>query len=181
MSFFQESSLRQLINVQDRTWRKERNFRKVFQLTEWHSWALYHVLYNTVTLPKHMFCYWYICCLTLLGWVIYTYEHSSLDAGARFRECDELHSGITQHQHRANNTYNGWLIKSPIQVPIELSIAWLQWSYKNWYFQADKPLPQGNILQATLKGCRWGQEIPFSNFKSYYPNLFNPNLTSASD
>ena len=32
------------------------------------------------------------------------------------------------------------LEQSPIQVLTELNVAWLQWSYKNWYFQVDKPL-----------------------------------------
>ena len=32
------------------------------------------------------------------------------------------------------------LEESPIQVLTELNIALIQWSYKNCYFQADKPL-----------------------------------------
>ena len=60
---------------------------------------------------------------------------------------------LTLHQHRANNQYRTGLIKSsqiqglaakleqsPIQVLTKLSVAWLQLSYENWYFQVDKPL-----------------------------------------
>ena len=32
------------------------------------------------------------------------------------------------------------LEQSPIQVLTRLDIAWLKWSYENWYFQVDKPL-----------------------------------------
>ena len=36
--------------------------------------------------------------------------------------------------------------QSPIQVLTELNVAWLQWSYENWYFQVDKLLrPFKNI------------------------------------
>ena len=69
---------------------------------------------------------------------------------------------VTLHPHRATNQYRTRLIKSsrlwglaaalkhhlyvqfPIQVLTELNVAWLQWSYENWYFQVDKPLRQIN-------------------------------------
>ena len=38
------------------------------------------------------------------------------------------------------------LEQSPIQVLTELNVTWIQWSYENWYFQVDKPLPP--ILEA---------------------------------
>ena len=39
------------------------------------------------------------------------------------------------------------LEQSPIQVLTELNVAWLQWSYENWYFQVDKPLrPSSYVL-----------------------------------
>ena len=64
---------------------------------------------------------------------------------------------LTLHQHRANNQYRTankiWptlrvsssstqatFEQSPIQVLTEINVAWLQWSYENWYFQVDKPL-----------------------------------------
>ena len=41
---------------------------------------------------------------------------------------------------RVNNSTQATFEQFPIQVLIELNVAWLQWSYENWYFQVDKPL-----------------------------------------
>ena len=72
---------------------------------------------------------------------------------------------LTLHQHKANTTSIGQQIKSspllqvcsrtqaileksPIQVLSKLNVAWLQWSYENWYFQVDKPLrPSSGFYQ----------------------------------
>ena len=34
----------------------------------------------------------------------------------------------------------------PIHVLTKLNLAWLQWSYENWYFQVDKPLRLSECL-----------------------------------
>ena len=41
---------------------------------------------------------------------------------------------------------------SPIQVVNELNIAWLQWSYENWYFQVDKPLRPAALFIVNIGG-----------------------------
>ena len=75
----------------------------------------------------------------------------------------------TLQQHRVNNQFDrtgnqilptlrvssntqATLEQSPIQVLTELNVAWLQWSYSNLYFQADKPLNLPCMLYGIF-GC----------------------------
>ena len=41
--------------------------------------------------------------------------------------------------------------QSPIHVLAKLNIAWLQWSYENWYFRDDKLLRQKFFLWNTAR------------------------------
>ena len=75
---------------------------------------------------------------------------------------------LTLHQHRTNNQYRTlanqiWptlrvnsntqatLEQSPIKVLTELNVAWLQWSYRIWYFQVAAPKSNSLIPKRSLK------------------------------